>query len=273
MRVSRTTCPHCGRPQFFPNVDIANSQLEQDKVDLRLENVRQECANNGCLDQFDLFLKLTSSADAIFACPLEKLHREIASGTELFETFYDLERLRLRASTPRDLNWRKLRPQAEIELLGSHDHLDKLHYASLSLDWESLSNYGDCVVKLSESMISHRATCFEGNTAIVYAFEHDFSQYLRCSWSVRGKIAAATMGAKLTTESKETEFPQILVLTGASSLEDEFVEVHIFGPMTARTFEEVRFKTDNHKPSDAVYLEAIKEKLSNASVVIGEDIQ
>ena len=49
-----------------------------------------------------------------------------------------------------------------------HHHIEKLHYACLSVGWDALTHYGDCIVKLDEQMIGHRASCFEGNTAVIF---------------------------------------------------------------------------------------------------------
>jgi hypothetical protein len=168
MPIARTHCPHCGRPQYFPNVDLAKAPGEKAKLQARYEATMTDAERRGCKDNVNRFAAACTGAAAVFACSLLRLRRAIASGTEIYETYHDLERLRLRTSPPGDLNWTKLRPQAEIELLGSHEHLDKIHYACLSIDGAGLSSYGDCTVRLSERMIAHRASCFQGNTAVLY---------------------------------------------------------------------------------------------------------
>lgn len=222
--------------------------------------------SNNCLDVFERFFELASRSHALFACPLLKLHRELASGSEIFETYYQLEELRLRSTVPKLLDWEKLRPQAEIELMGSNRNIEKLHYACLSLDWGSLTNYGDCIVKLKESMIAHRASCFQGNTAVIFFKHASFDNCLRSTWEDRAKIAAAVFADHLDKVVDESSFAKILVSTKDSSIDDEFIEVHIFGEMTAKTFAEVKFLTDCSTKRDALYRDAIIEKLNLASV-------
>jgi hypothetical protein len=224
------------------------------------------CQSDGREKEFNDFFNAASTSHALFACPLLKLHREIAGETEIFETYYQLEALRLRATVPKSLDWEKIRPQAEAELLGSDKNKEYLHYACLSLDWEGLMSFGDCIVQLKECMIAHRASCFEGNTAVIYFVEHSFSKYLRSNWADRGKIAAAAFGERLRTSDGNAEFAKILVAPGKDPVDDEFIEVHIFGTMTARTFSEVRFTSSCPSPRDMVYRDAIKEKLDIASV-------
>lgn len=261
MPITRTSCPHCGRPQFFPNVDIAESPEEKQKLHQRFQDAIVQCQNDSCWDVATRFISACEKSVAVFACPLLKLHRQVASGTDVFETYYDLERLRLRASSSKRFDWAKLRPQAEIELLGSHHHINQIHYACLSIDGTGLESYGDCTVALSEAMIAHRASCFEGNTAVVFAEKHHFSQFLRSGWTNRHRICFATCGRDLDSSCTESEFPGILVKVVGKPEDDWFIEVHVFGPMTAKTFEAVRVNVTRHSHREELLRDAVQQKL------------
>lgn len=260
--LSRTTCPHCGRPQLFPNVALARDTKETQKVDSRLAEVVAKSIGRNCELTIQQFASACSKTVAVFTCPLEKLHREVATGTKLFETYHDLERLRLKTSQPANFDWAKLRPQAEIELLGSAEHLDKLHYACLSLDGRGLESYGDCTVVLADNMIAHRASCFEGNTAVIFAQNHDFSQFLRSDWQSRNKMCLAVGGDRIGASTVENDFPGILVECGKEAVDDRFIEVHVFGPMTAKTFRSVKIDATSHSSRQQVLSEAVQEKLT-----------
>ena len=262
---SRNNCPHCAKPQIFPNVSKANSVLHKSRLDERFNRKRQECEADGRADVFERFQTAAAGSHALFACPLLKLHREVASGTEIFETYYQLEELRLRGTLFGQLDWERLRPQAEIELLGSHHHIENLHYACLSIDWDALSSYGDCIVRLDEQMIAHRASCFEGNTAVIFFVYGNFDHYLRSSWSDRGKLAATVFADQLQSGISDSEFPKILVSPGVDAVDDAFIEVHVFGTLTARSFSEVRFSDRCSGPRESVYRDAIIEKMKAAS--------
>ena len=58
---------------------------------------------------------------------------------------------------------------------------------------------------------------------------------------------------------------QVLVKQGKTSLEDEFVEVHIFGPVTIRTFQKVVVTRNKRQPSRAK-LKALAEMLTKSGV-------
>ena len=129
-----THCPHCGRPQLFPNVRYALRESEIRKLNERYELAARECIDRNCEEVLNNFQEKCAESRAVFGCRLLMLFRQVSSGTDVFETFHDTERLMIRSSRPSDHDWLKLRPQTESELLGSGKHLDKLHYACVSID-------------------------------------------------------------------------------------------------------------------------------------------
>lgn len=268
MPLSRETCPHCGRGLFFPNVDLAETAEERRKLQERYDAAMQKAIDRRADGVAGSFESACKSSMAVFACPVLKLHRAIASSTDIFETYYDLERLKLRADTPADVSfdWARLRPQAEIELLGDHHNIDKLHYACLTLNGDGLESYGDCIVQLATEMIAHRASCFEGNTAVLFKRHHDFSGFVRSGWSERHKLSVAVFEECLNPGCKAEDFSRILVQIKGDPVLDRFVEVHIFGPMTARTFGTVRVNVSKHRKKERLLLKAIREKHANLPI-------
>ena len=264
--MGRTQCPHCAQPQLFPNVQLAEHEEERQKLIDRYEEAKEDCRRLGREKTLAEFERVCDTSDAVFNCPTLKLFRQIASGTDLFETCHDLESLRIRSERPVGHDWQKLRPQAEIELLGSHQHLDKLHYAALSLDGVGLDSYGDCTVVLREEMISHRASCFDGNSALIYEEKHDFSGCLRSSWLERTKLCAARIAGKLDELLSSDGFPGMLLSKGATQDDDEFVEVHVFGTMTAQTFQSVAVDFSKLSREQKTLWKAVKEKLAKNGV-------
>jgi len=49
------------------------------------------------------------------------------------------------------------------------------------------------------------------------------------------------LAAQFKPETTADEFPQLLLRQGASSEDDDFVEVHIWGPMTIRSIKRAVF--------------------------------
>jgi hypothetical protein len=202
----------------------------------------------------------------VFNCPLLRLHRAIASGTDVIETYHDLERLRIRTERPKGHDWQKLRPQAEIELLGSAQHLDKLHYAVLTLDGIGAVSYGDCTVQLRDEMIRHRASCFEVNSGLIFAKRRSFSGCLRSLWDERSRLCVAKHARDLDKSTHPENFASVLLSQGTTKEQDEFIEVHVFGPMTAHTFQSVSIRQSGLSRIEKTLWKAVKEKLAKAGV-------
>jgi len=236
---------------------------------MRYDSAKQDCDNRGCAKVFADFEASCGTTVAVLNCTIERLYREIATGSQVFETYYSLDRLRLRFDAPDDPDWQIRRPQAEAELLGSDRNKDQLHYGALSLDGRGVASYGPCNVELKELMIAHRASCFEGNSALIYHNQRSYEDVLRSDWSDRAKLCAAKLGPKLTASTKTSQFSKLLLKNAKSKLDDDFVEVHIFGSITAQTFERVTFNTPT--PSDPLpkaYVKAVKEKLLKNGVQV-----
>ena len=61
----------------------------------------------------------------------------------------------------------------------------------------------------------------------------------------------------------------MLLSAGRTSLDDKFVEVQIFGPMTARTLEAVTISSKQLK-GKRTYWKVVKQKLTDVGVRTGE---
>jgi len=95
-------------------------------------------------------------------------------------------------------------------------------------------------------MIAHRASVFEENS-VLFMERHgvtltqaeDLPQGYRAPWKDRGKLCVAKLAQKIDQGTPTDELPGILLRQGSTPEDDEFVEVHVGGPMTVRTLERV----------------------------------
>lgn len=255
---------------LFPNVTSARQPAEKAKLQSRFDQANAEAARGGWHAVVDLFTDECRQSSAVFRADLGRLHYQLAGETDIYGTYHDLEAMRLRMSKPDGLDFQMLRPQAEIQLLGSAQHIEKLHYACLSLDGRGLDSYGNCIVQLAEPMIAHRASCFEGNTAVIYAVEHSFDERLRSDWENRHMICTAVMARQLNCTMQIGDFAGILAAPDPKEQpeNDSFIEVHVFGEMTAHTFESVEFITAKARKGDDVYRSAVEDRLVAAGVTV-----
>lgn len=235
-----TACPHCGGYGFFPNVRRARDERELEALNVRYDAALQDAQQRGCGAAVQEFESAIANSKAVLACDLSKL-LAIATKAGVFANYYDLVSLQFLAEPlPGKPDWSTLRPHAEIELLGSHNNIESLHYACLTLTGQSLPNYGECTVLLREDMTDQRASVFQENTGrFVHQHGVPFAPGFRSTWDNRGKLCVAKLANRMTKSTQSDEFPELLLKAGASGIDDEFVEVQVFGDMTIRTFERV----------------------------------
>ena len=266
-------CPHCARPGLFPNVRLANQTVERSKLDARYQAALSDAQSRGCSAQLADFETACKGSSAVFRCELLRLQAEIASGTEIYKPFRDVERLRLRYEKATDPDWPALRIKAERDLLGNDKHLGNVHYANVSINGEGITSYGDVTVTLSERMISHRASCIEGNSADLFAKHGNLAKILRSTWEERSRLCVVKAATNVNTGTKSDDFPGLILKNKTKKSKDDFVEVMVFGSMTAATFEAVTIDRAVIARSnrDAVYWEAIKEKLAKYNVQVVEN--
>jgi hypothetical protein len=95
-------------------------------------------------------------------------------------------------------------------------------------------------------MIADRASVFEENSAL-FIERHDIKisrkanlpKGHRATWVERAKLAVAKLHGRIDSATTPDKYSQILLKRGATSGDDDFIEVHIFGPMTVLTMERV----------------------------------
>lgn len=253
--IARTACPHCGRPQRFPNVmaarDVRHTAALQQQYDSARDSVR------GKLDrEFADLERDASGAQAVLSARPEKLEPLIQRNNGILPNYWDLQDL---SSTSPDGNsgpdWHNLRQKAEIELVESAEHRERLHYAALSLDGTGLPNYGECAIVLRESMIAHRATVYRTNSAV------EVSQRIGATlhpgglakWEDRGRLAATKLVDQLRPGMAEPEFQELLLRPGKpenKGLDDVLVEVLIFGELTMHSFAGISITVDTQVAAD-----------------------
>ncbi len=263
---SVSRCPHCAQPSLFPNVNIASE--EQSFLKARYEQATTDALCSGTAANIDDFERALDKSFAVVNRSLSELERLAGSEFEVYATYYHLsESIRLQQGEEFD----SLRQAADsIFFTGFRE---EIRFAALSLNSNGLSNYGDCSWVLRENMIAHRASVFEDNTTLYYMNNNikgakDVPKGYRATWNERAKLCVAKLAPKIDTTTNSVEYSDILLHQGATSKEDDFVEVHIFGPMTIRTIEEVTFTSKIKNKAEQVKIKGIKEKLGKYGVKV-----
>lgn len=236
-------CPHCARPQRFPNVVLAQKQEERDELEGRYQEALADADSRGCRPQVDAFDQaIQGGSRAVMNCWIRKLLPIVTADRDLFATFHQLQELRfLREPNHGEPNWAVDRPNAETALLGSRKNIEEIQYAALTLDGRGLYNYGNCEILLRDGFVSHRASLFQENTGtFMRTCGYKPPLGFRSDWSERHKLCLAKLAVRVDTATQPAGFPGLLMRTDPNDpLQDDFVEIQVFGPMTFRTFEKI----------------------------------
>jgi len=167
----------------------------------------------------------------------------LASSTrQLYGTYYQLIEAGLRL--PDGDEWDVLRELADTVLFPKYKQ--EMRFGALSLDGRGLPNYGECSIVLREEMIADRTSVFEENSAL-FVERHNIKisrkpnlpKGYRATWPDRAKLGVAKLYGRIDSTTTPDKYSRILLRAGATSERDDFIEVHIFGPMTVLTMEQV----------------------------------
>ncbi len=225
-------CPGCMIDVGYPNVRAAENQEEQKALDRRYLRAQSLAKGRGCSDNLDRFRDAVGQSQAVICRPLSLLQTMISSETQLYATFHQLVRAEARIPADNEFDKRRL---AVDTVLFPYYH-EEVRFAALTLDGRGLTSYGGYSVVLHNSQIAKRATVFEENSFSfcrrhrVQATEPLPLGY-RATWQKRGTLAAAKLHDRLNPDTPPEEFPRILIKIAETTAEDDFIEVHIYGPI------------------------------------------
>jgi hypothetical protein len=268
--LSASLCPHCGRPSYYPNVDMANEVDERAALENRYQAAKRDAVSRNADVPLQDFENSVRVSQAVLARSDIEVHRLASSDKQLYATYYQLTEAGVRL--PEGDQWDMLRELADTVLFPGYKK--EMRFAALTLDGIGLTNYGSCWIVFREEMIAHRASVFEENSALFverHKIEISRNPNLpkghRATWDERAKLCVAKLSGKVDSTTRSDKYSGLLLKQGATSEDDEFIEVHIWGPMTALTMERVTV-TDPKSRYRAIIIKAIKAKLAKHNVQV-----
>jgi hypothetical protein len=249
-------------------VQAAEEPEEQEALESRYQAAMLDLANRRADSVATQFQHAATASKAVINRPLGELQRLANSDNQLYATYYQLVEAEVRV--PADDRWNLIRAVADEALFPGYKR--HIRMAALTLNEVGLSNYGECSLVLRDEMIRHRASVFEENS-VTWMQRHNVQvgnsdvlpQGFRAVWEQRGKLALAKVASKLSVDTTLDEFPNLILKQGATSSDDEFIEVHIWGPLTRKSLERV-IVIQPQRRADQVILKAQVEKLRDVDV-------
>jgi len=237
-----SSCPHCGRPGRYQNVDDAGDVEEQAALQERYEHAVADAAVRGAEDRLRDFETAVGKSKAVIARPLDLLVQLAKSDRAAYPTYYKL--LQAGVRLPEGGKWDVLRHVTDDALFTGFK--EEVRFATLSLDGIGALKFGECSITLREGMIAHRASAFEENSIlfmdhkrVLMTDSYDLPKGYRALWGDRAKLCVAKLANRIDASTEPDEYSALLMRRGTTTEEDDFVEVHIWGTLTRRTMEHV----------------------------------
>jgi hypothetical protein len=255
-------CPHCARPGVFSNVEEARFNTERKALTKRYKAARNAAVDRNCGDQVIRLEEELDGSQAVINRSALETARLASSDRELYSTFYQL--LNAEVRLPAGKVWDRLRILADAALFPNYQ--ERIRFAALSLDGVGLFNYGDCALVLRDSMIGHRASVFHENS-ILFLRRHHYKipPGYRAVWRDRAKLGIAKLAVHIKESTLAADFPALLLRQGETSAKDQFLEVHVWGPLSIYCLDRVGISKRFASLSPALLL-AVQELLDEAAV-------
>ena len=259
-------CPHCGNQGPPPNVKASRTSEERQALEQRYQAAFQDAASRGCREVLESFEIALQSSKAVINRPLADLERLAVSDRQLYATYY--QRLGSEVQAPDGNAWDRWRRMADATLFPLYE--ERIRFAALTLDDQGVWSYGECSLVLREELIARRASVFEDNST-VFLRDRDFklSPGYRATWEDRSRLAVAKLAPAIHAGTLPADFPGLVLQQGPTAEDDRVIEVHVWGPVTARTCQRVILVPKGRKAGQ-VFRKALRARLAAVGVELEE---
>ena len=231
------TCASCGHFLGYPNVNLANLSEELSALESRWDKARKLAEEQGlqavfdAITEFDWQLVVSiPSAIALILVTDPKNH------------YVNYEKLTgAGVRSPAKFADDAHRSMVAGVLFGSIG--DKIIYGVLSKDRRGLSAYGSIYCQLKTNAVATRTSFLETNSyEFVKKYQTDLPKGFRAAWENRGKLAALKLfeSGTLAVGQVPDDWDRLILQTdGKNRKQDEYVEGHIYGTITAHSVSEM----------------------------------
>lgn len=256
---------------------MAELPEETQALDERYDLALQDAQQRGAEDRVREFEQAVDGSRAVITYSFDECYKLSESNSQLAQTFYARGTTNLTQGSHvlQGPKWDAIRATAETALFGD-ENKKEIHFAALSLSDEGLQNYGGkqgkCYVSLKGPLVRHRTSAFHENMLVFfkgrggdYWKDEQVPRGFRGNWSNRGRLAVAKLAGRIDNNSVAAGFHDILMQQGATSADDEFIELHVFGSLTVQTFDHVTIERNGRRPAKAK-LKSLKHRLSKWNV-------
>jgi hypothetical protein len=255
---SSSICTSCGTFAGYCNVRIAEKVEEVEALEVRYRQALMDAEGRGVLgkvEEFDADVRTISQA--VVAMDPDTLCRLATNANELFSNYQLMVRAHARKAAILSNDQRRM--AVDGRLWGQFG--SEIRYAALSLDRKGLLSYGDCFAILRDLHIEHRTSVLEKNSYdfVESSESKDMPLGRRSNWKNRHKVAVAKCAERIDVATEKADFPRLLMESGITRQQDDFIEVHIFGPFDFKAIDAIGTSGNISEKRDQLTLEIIKK--------------
>ena len=260
--LSSRLCPGCSADAGFPNVKLAETIAEKEALSKRLKQAETSSEARDCLAVLRDFGVAAGQSKVVITRSLQRVDDIVRSENTLYVSFY--KESQSGARLPEENAWDKGRYAADSTV--SPHYFQDLVDGALSIDGKGVPAFGPYSIVLREPMIERRATVFEENPFTfckrhrIAAGQETPAGY-RAIWEERQLLAMAKLHSELTSATTRAQYPGI-VLKATPKGNEDFIEVHIYGPIHRAAIERVIGPRPNGGPQLVIW-RSVESKLKS----------
>ena len=261
-------CVACSRDVGFPNVRAASAAAEVVALNENYHQARARCSANGTAAVADLLEADLGASVAVICKPWGVINTLLDRDSRLLQTFH--QEVDSEGRTPEDNDFDRERAGIDATFFPHYHH--RIRFAALSLDGEGSLAYGGGCLVLKDRSIADRATIFIENT-INYVRRTKLPAGappppgLTATWASRAKLGISKLADRLRPRMQQKDLVAVVLTQTGKTDGDDFLEVHVYGPIHRSTVAVVTGKMPRHDP-DRALVRQMKVDLANAGVQI-----
>lgn len=249
---------------------------EKNELGLRCQAAVVSAKARGVQQELTDLEALLRATQVVISRPQAILEQISHADNVVYATYYQLAESGL--VVPIDDPWDRPRQVADITLFTNYHQ--NIRFGALSSDGSGLPNYGEFFLELREDFIAHRTSVLEEN-AVTFLDKQGFHPFdpktqtprgFRAPWETRHEVGISKLARHLRPGMTSAEIAALVLKPGPDSSQDEFIEAHIFGPMTRRTLRRVTLAPSAGKgrknARKDVILKGLSKRLKSINVEI-----
>ncbi|HLJ29287.1 MAG TPA: hypothetical protein VKY85_21440 [Candidatus Angelobacter sp.] len=254
-------CLTCGAYVSSPNVRAAKQKGALQALQQRYLAALRQAKENGLADhQLTAFEACMAQTRAVINMELEDLRYFVVKRDRVYSTYQLCVDGEIRKPSTGRLD--RHRVMVEGALFGTY--APRIRYAALTLDGSGCQGYGPFALTLRDAAVKIRSTVLEENSYMFWKRHADRLTAGKAplgymaTWHDRGRLAVAKLGKHLSPTTKASDYQGLLLRTNDDRSQEEFIEVHIYGPFDISAVDEIRVRRSMLDHPD---ITVIKEKL------------